>query len=138
MNKFEEVYDDVQELFDGLLDATGLDNHINVKLLDNSELKEIGKVTKANEILKHMTNVDVIVVINGSIFEKLELEQKKMVVEELLARIHFDTEKGKMVITTPDVKTYSLLLRKYGYDKYEVLNESIKTLFQEKLEEEAA
>lgn len=137
MAKFEEVYEDVQELFDVLLDTTGLDNHINVKLLDNSKLKEIGKVVKANELLKHMADVDVIVILNGSVFEKLTDEQKKMVAEELLASIHFDTEKSKLVISKPDVKTYSLLLQKYGYDKYEVLTESIKTLFQAKLEEAA-
>ena len=41
----------------------------------------------------------------------------------------------KVIITKGDVVTYSGLLRKYGYDKYEVLRESIKTLYNAEKEE---
>jgi hypothetical protein len=83
-----------------------------------------------------MTNEDAIIILNEKIFEQLEDEQKMMVVEELVARLYFDSEKGKLSIINPDVNTFSLLLRKYGYEKYERLNESVKALFAQEAEEE--
>jgi hypothetical protein len=102
-----------------------------------SALKEIGKVVKANDLLKHMTNEDVIILLNERVFFQLEDEQKNMVVEELIARVYFDAEKSKITIINPDVNTFSLLLRKYGYDKYERLNESIKAIFAQEDEVES-
>ena len=84
-----------------------------------------------------MTNEHIIILLNEQIFEQLDEEQKLMVVEELIARIYFDDEKEKLSIVSPDVNTFSLLLRKYGYDKYEVLHESIKALFSQEAETEA-
>jgi hypothetical protein len=137
MAKFNEVYEDTQELFSNFINQIDSLSEVSVKILGNDRLKEIGKVVKANDLLKHMTNEDAIVILNEKIFEQLEQEQKMMVVEELVARLYFDSEKGKLSIINPDVNTFSLLLRKYGYDKYEVLHESIKALFAQEAEEEA-
>lgn len=137
MARFNEVYEDTQELFSGFINQIDSLSEINVKILGNDRLKEIGKVVKANDLLKHMTNEDAVIILNEKIFEQLEEEQKMMVIEELVARLYFDSEKGKLSIINPDVNTFSLLLRKYGYDKYERLNESVKALFAQEAEEEA-
>ena len=137
MAKFEEVFEDTQELFTRFVDEIDNLREVNIKILANNRLKEIGKVVKANDLLKHMTNEDIIVLLNETIFEQLDDQQKEMVIEELIAQIYFDAEKGKIVIIKPDVNTFSLLLRKYGYDKYETLHESIKALFAQSEEEEA-
>ena len=137
MAKFEEVFEDTQALFTNFTKEIDNLTQVNIKILANNRLKEIGKVVKANDLLKHMTNEDVIILLNEQIFEQLEDEQKTMVVEELIARIYFDDEKDKLTIVSPDVNTFSLLLRKYGYDKYEVLHESIKALFSQEAEVEA-
>ena len=100
-------------------------------------MKEIAKVVKANDLVKHMTNEDIIILLNEQVFEQLEDEQKLMVVEEQIAKIYFDEEKDKLSIVSPDVNTFSLLLRKYGYERYERLNESIKALFSQEAETEA-
>ena len=137
MAKFEEVFEDTQALFSTHTDAIDNLREVNIKILANNRLKEIGKVIKANDLLKHMTSEDIIILLNERIFEQLDDEQKAMVVEELIASIYFDDERGKVIINKPDINTYSLLLRKHGYDKYEVLHESIKALFAQ-AEEEAA
>jgi hypothetical protein len=137
MAKFEEVFQDTQALFNNFIGQIDNLNGINIKILAQNRLKEIGKVVKANDLVKHMTNEDIIILLNEQIFEQLDEEQKIMVVEELTARIYFDDEKDKISIVSPDVNTFSLLLRKYGYDKYEVLHESIKALFSQEAETEA-
>lgn len=137
MAKFEEVFQDTQALFNNFIGQIENLNGVNIKILAQNRLKEIGKVVKANDLVKHMTNEHIIILLNEQIFEQLDEEQKLMVVEELIARIYFDDEKEKLSIVNPDVNTFSLLLRKYGYDKYEVLHESIKALFSQEAETEA-
>jgi hypothetical protein len=137
MAKFNEVYQDTQELFSNFINQIDSLSEISVKILSNDKQKEICKVFKANDLLKHMTNEDAVIIVNEKIFEQLEDEQKLMVVEEHVARLYFDAEKGKLSLINPDVNTFSLLLRKYGYDKYERLNESIKALVSQEAEVEA-
>ena len=137
MAKFEEVFEDTQALFDGFINQIDNLTEVNLKILAQNRLKEIGKVVKANDLVKHMTNEDIIILLNEQIFEQLEEEQKLMVVEELIAQVFYDVEKEKISIIKPDVNTFSLLLRKYGYPKYEVLHESIKALFSQEDQETA-
>ena len=137
MAKFEEVFEDTQELFTKFVDKIDNLREVNIKILANNRLKEIGKVVKANDLLKHLTSEDIIILLNETIFEQLSDEQKEMVIDELIAQVYFDDEKDKITIIKPDVNTFSLLLRKYGYDKYETLHESIKALFGQ-AEQEAA
>lgn len=137
MAKFEEVFEDTQELFNQFVDKIDNLREVNIKILACNTLKQIGKVQKANELLNYMTNEDIIILLNETIFEQLSDEQKEMVIEELIAQVYFDAERAKIMIIKPDVNTFSLLLRKYGYDKYETLHESIKALFGQ-AEQEAA
>ncbi len=138
MAKFEEVFKDTQELFSKLITKADLERFVHIKILANNRLKEIGKVVKANDLVKHMTNEDVVILLNERIFEQLEKEQQTMIAGELLASVSYDTENDKLIITKPDVHTYSGLLRKYTYAKYEVLLQSIKTLFQVEKDKEDA
>lgn len=137
MAKFEEVFEDTQELFNRFVSQIDNLREVNIKILANNQLKEIGKVVKANDLLRHMTNEDIIILLNETIFEQLTDEQKEMVIEELIAQVYFDDERSKVTIIKPDVNTFSLFLRKHGYDKYETLHESIKSLFAQ-AEETAA
>jgi hypothetical protein len=138
MAKFEEVFADTKELFEKRLADCGLEQHINVKILAVNKQKELGKVVKANDLLKHMTSEDVVILLNEVIFEQLEDNQKVLVVDELLAEIYFDTEKGKVVIVKPDIQTFSLLLEKYTLKEYLRLKETVKAILAAKEEEEAA
>lgn len=131
MAKYQEVFEDTQDLFTKLIAKTDLERIINIKILANNTLKEIGKVIKANDLVKHMTSEDVIILLNEKVFEKLTPEQKTMVAEDLLAPISYDNEKGKLVISKPDVQAFSLLLRKYGWNQYEALLLSIKSIYKQ-------
>jgi hypothetical protein len=50
--------------------------------------------------------------------------------------IHYDTEKSKLILTQPDVKAYSGILSKFGYETWNVLRESVKTLYKVDKDEE--
>jgi hypothetical protein len=138
MPKFHEVFPDTQESFDKFISQIDSLNDVAITVIGNNRLKEVVyNVNKASELLKYRSNDDVIIQLNEEIFEQLDDELQKMVIEEAVARIYYDDEKGKITIIKPDVNTFSLFLRKYGYEKYEVLQESVKTLFAAKEQENA-
>lgn len=134
--KYEEPFEDTLDLYNQAIDNAGLNNFINITILVNNKAKDIYKVNKANEILKYRTGDDVIIILNEKIFEQLTDEQKRIVVEESLASIHYDNENDKLVISKPDVVTFSGVLSKYSYETWKVLQESITTLYNAEKEME--
>lgn len=131
MAKFETPFEDTQELFNKVIDTTGLANYgVVITVLTNNTAKEIFKVTKANDLLKFRTGDDVIIVLNEKIFEKLTDEQKLIVVEEAVAYIAYDSENDKLLITKPDFIAHSGILRKHTFATIEVVRESVKTLYE--------
>lgn len=140
MAKFEEPFEDTQDLYTEVIKAAGLDQYVNITILVNNKAKELFKINKANDLLKHRTGDDIIIVLNEKIFEGLTDEQRRIVIEESLASIHYDMENEKLVISKPDVVTFSGVLAKHTFDKWEALRESIKTLYaaEKQVEDEAA
>lgn len=131
MAKFEEPFEDTQALFTEVINNAGLDNYdVNITLLTNNKAKELFKINKANELLKFRTGDDVIIVLNEKIFEQLPDDQKRIVVEEAIAYISYDSENDKVVITAPDFIAHSGILRKHTFDTIDVVRESVKTLYQ--------
>jgi hypothetical protein len=129
MAKYTEVFEETQDLYNQLIESAGLSNYVNITLLANDKAKEIFKVNKANELLKYRTGDDIIIVLNEKVFDQLTPEQRVIVAEESLASIHFNTEKDRIEISKPDVVTFSGILAKHGFDNWNVLRESIKTLY---------
>ncbi len=107
MAKFDEIYETTQNTFNKVLDNTMLPQFVDFKLLSNDKQKQIVKVFKAGEILNHMTNIDVFVVLNEGIFDQLEEDQQLLVVEEALAYVYYDGEKDTLKILRPDLTTFS-------------------------------
>ena len=137
MSKFSELSLENENVMSEALVKSGLDHVINVKFLGDDRQKTIYKVQKSNALVKFETNNDVYVILNELIFDQLEEWQKIMVAEESLACLSFNYEKDKLDIKKGDVHTFSGFLKKYGYDRYEVLTESIKTLYNVKQEDAA-
>jgi hypothetical protein len=136
MAKFDEPFEDTQALYDEKIKAIGLDQFINITVVVNNTAKDLFKVNKANDLLKYRTGDDVLIVLNEKIFEQLTDAQKHIVVEDSLASIHYDTEKDRLVITKPDVIAYSGILSKFTFETWNVVRESIKTLYAAEKSEE--
>ena len=136
MAKYEEPFEETQDLYNQLIEQAGLSNFVNITILTNNKAREIFKVNKANELLKYRTGDDIIIVLNEKIFDQLTDEQRTIVAEESLSSIHFDSEKDRIVISKPDVVTFSGILSKHSFDKWNVLRESITTLYNAEKQEE--
>lgn len=136
MAKYIEPHEDTMALYNKAIDAADLDNYINITIVVNDQSKDIFKVVKANDLLRFRTKDDVIIVINEKVLDQLTPEQRTIVIDESLASIHYDTENQKLVITKPDVVTYSGVLSKYTFETWNVLRESIKTIYQKEKQAE--
>lgn len=129
--KLDGVLKETEDLFVNVLDGTSIPKSIRFELIASNDMKDVGKVAKANEILKYMTEVDIIVLINETIFDRLGDDQKKMIIEELLAQVYWDSNSGKIKLIKPDVNTFSLLIKKYGIDFYLGVKDSIASVLNE-------
>lgn len=140
MAKFEEVYDDTLKLFNTHINNSGIPQFVNIKILSNNTIKDyFGVVTKSQDIVKFMTDYDVIIQINEPIFDQLEDNQKDYIVKDLLAQVVYDIEKDKLTIVKPDITTFSGVLRQYDIDTYSGIKESIASLLeQKKIQEDLA
>ena len=132
MAKFEEVYQETLDVFQTHITNSNIPKFVKIKLLSNNTIKDFGSVTKAQDIVKFMTDYDIIIQINEPIFDQLEEDQKEYVVKDLLGHIIYDMEKDKLSISQPDVTTFSGVLRQYNIDTYLGIKESIVTLLEEK------
>lgn len=138
MAKYEELFEDHQALFNRAIDNAGLIQYMNIVVLSNNRAKDIFKISKTNDLQKHRSGDDVNIIINEKIFEQLTPEQQVILVDSAMSYISFDSEKDKVVITKPDFKAHRGILRKYSFDVIEILEESIKTLYQAVKEAEDA
>ena len=137
MAKFEEVYEDTLTLFQKHSDQTSIPRMVKIKILSNDAIKkEFGKVSKTSDIVKFMTDYDVVIQVNEPIFDQLEDKQKEYVVRDLLAQIVYDMEKDKISIVSHDITTFSGVLRNFDIDTYLSIKESIITLLEQKQIEE--
>lgn len=137
MAKYEEVSEMNADIFKEIVSEVDLERVVNVIVLADNRQKEIGKVTKANPLVKFMTNEDVIIIINEKIYDGLEDEQKRLVADELVTWIGYDFEKDKVNIVKPDINVHTGVLRKYTFPIYERLQETIKSLYDAKNNQEA-
>jgi hypothetical protein len=112
---------------------------IKFKILSNEGVKkEFGKVSKTSDIVKFMTDYDIVIQVNEPIFDQLEDNQKEYVVKDLLAQIVYDMDKDKISIVSHDITTFSGVLRQHDIDTYLSIKESMVTLLeQRKIEEDA-
>ena len=137
MAKFEEVYEDTLSLFQKHIDQTSIPRMVKIKILSNDAIKkEFGKVSKTSDIVKFMTDYDVVIQVNEPIFDQLDDKQKEYVVRDLLAQIVYDMEKDKISIVSHDITTFSGVLRNFDIDTYLSIKESIITLLEQKQIEE--
>tara|TARA_R110002050_G_scaffold34397_2_gene86787 strand:+ start:5253 stop:5660 length:408 start_codon:yes stop_codon:yes gene_type:complete len=129
MGKFETPFEDTLETFKNLISVAELDRYINIDIVSDNNMKKIYSVSKTNEYTKFKVGVDATIFLNELIFEQLNDLHRTIVAEEAIAALYFNTEKDKLEVKTPDVKTFSGILAKYK-DHYESLQESIRTLYE--------
>lgn len=140
MAEFYEPHEDTLSIFNGVIANKELDRVVSIAIRSNNRQKEIYSIQKSSELMKSETNKEVYIVVNELIFEQLEEVHQVLVAEEAITAIVFDFEKDKLSIKKGDVGltnrgAFSGIIKKFGADMYEVVQESIKTLYNAEKEE---
>ena len=128
MAKWGEPSDDTIKAVTDVLVSTGLENLIDTKIILNDDQKKVIVVQKESAVNKFAYGYDLKLTVNEVIFDGLTEAQQTQVIEEALAGTYYDFDNDKLVVSTPD-KVYRSFIDKYGWDEYERLVESIKTLY---------
>lgn len=139
MSKFHELFEDQKELFTNAISKINSFHKIKVAIIGNNTLKELYKISKANELTNYLSDdgVDVIIQLNEEIFMKLEEQQQNYIIDEALAMIYVDSENDKVKIIQHDFSGFSLVMLKYGIDESVKTAEVIKAAFAQKKEQDA-
>ena len=140
MADFYEPHEDTMSIFNGVIANKELDRVVSIAIRSNNRQKEIYTIQKSSELMKSETNKEVFIVVNELIFEQLEEIHQVLVAEEAVTAIVYDFEKDKLTIKKGDVGitkrgAFSGIIQKFGPDMYEVVQESIKTLYNAEKEE---
>jgi hypothetical protein len=135
MAKLEFPHEDIRDAFNEVITETMLDNYINITIVANNKSKDVTKIAKCSPSEKLKTGDDINIFVNELIFDLLSPVQQRMVIDEALSAISFNTEKDALEIKRPDVITFSGVLNKYSFDQWVVLKESIKTILSDKTEQ---
>lgn len=137
MAKFEKASEDAVNLFDSIRDKSTIPQWIQFEVLCSTKLKsECIKIVKTNDLVDFLTDgVNFAVIINEEIFEKLPEDMQEMAIDEVLAGVSV-SENDAVSLSKPNFNTHTGVLQKYGHDPIIVMHESVKSLFDNKKEEE--
>lgn len=131
-DKYFDLAEDLENYFTLAFADAGLERLLNLKVLGCKNQKKITDgPKKLPPLYSYLTKEDLVITVNEEIFEMLTDEQKAIVAEEAIASVSYDHEKDKVSITPPDFQTYSLIIRKHGFEVMERLRETIKSLYDQ-------
>jgi hypothetical protein len=131
MSKYHDLFPDLEDKFLIAIAKADLENFVNIKILGLENQKEITKVAKATPLLKHLTTAEVIITVNELVFEQLEDLYQNIVIDETLARIYYDAEKGNVVLKKPDFETFSLVMQRYTCDVMLTEREVVRAIYSQ-------
>lgn len=141
--KFGEISEDVKDLLDEVIEGTGLFNYMNIYYYSVDKQKTVIKVSKLNLLAETVAKKpdSVIITVRESIFERLSPNQQKMLVEDAMSQVLYDTEKEKISIESPAITMTASGWRKYGKelaDTYELCLLTAQQLEEEEKEAKEA
>lgn len=140
---FGEVSDDVRAVLDEVVEQTNLENFMNIYYYAVPKQKGVIKVSKLNPIGEAVSKKPgtVVITVAEEIFERLDPNQQKMLVEDAINQISYDDEKDKIGIESPAITMTVGGWRKYGAElanAYEMSLLTAQQLEEEKKEAKAA
>lgn len=116
--KFGEISEDVKELLDEVIESAGLFNYMNFYYYSVPKQKGVIKVNKLNPLGEAVSKKydTVVITVREEVFECLNPNQQRMLIEDAVNQIQFDTEKEKITIESPTITMTTGGWRKYGKD----------------------
>ena len=116
MAKFFELSEENTNLVDTVFQETGLHNYMEMRVFGVTKSKELIKIQKNNPVTEYLANVpdSISVQIYEDAFDRLDEENKLLLLRDKFGGVSYDTEKEKINIGTPQICVSVSGRRAYG------------------------
>ena len=130
--KIYEIDDTIKEMVHNQFAECGFENFMNLQVMAIEKQKDVIKVAKAPEPTEFLMDVpDTIqVFVYETVFNQLDEETQKFLVEFALQPVWFDNEKGRVMIERNPYKPLFELRKKYKERADEMLEASYLAIKQ--------
>lgn len=130
--KIYEIDETIKEMVSNQFAENGFENFMNLQVMAIEKQKDVIKVAKAPEPTEFLMEIpDTIqVFVYENVFNQLDEETQKFLVEFALQPVWFDSEKGRVNIERNPYKPLFELRKKYGERADEMLEASYLAIKQ--------
>lgn len=139
MAKFFELSEENKNIFDDIWQDSGMFNYIDLKILGVSKAKEVIKVAKTNALAEYLGKSpdSCTVIVYEEVFDRLDDKNKKLLAQDALSIVSYDSEKDKINVGVPQITVTVGGRMKYGEDLINAAEIAV-TMIQEIEEEKKA
>lgn len=128
--QFHELSDYIIDYFNDLEQKLSLPVDIKYVYQADDKQKTLIKIVKIVDRYAKLLGADLLVSFNEDFFDAFDDEAKNILIDQELALIEFNLEKGTLKIGKPDLVTSSGVIKKYGVDAVGRANQ-VKDLFKD-------
>lgn len=134
--QFHELSDYIIEYFDDIEKKLELSMDLKYVYQADDKQKTLIKIIKIADRYSVLLKADFLISINEDYFDAFDDEVKNILIDQELALIEIDYEKGTKKIGKPDLITSTGVIKKYGVDAVERANQ-VRDLFNQQLADKA-
>lgn len=132
--QFNELSEDVIEFFNELEKKLSFPTDLKMLFQSDTKQKNLLKIIKIPDRYSVLLKADLIVSFNEEYFDSFDDEAKTILIDQELALLEFNYEKGTLKIGKPNIMTSNSIFDKYGNDAVKRANQ-LTILLKEQLEE---
>lgn len=115
--KFHELDPDVIAFFRKSETEVGIPMEIKYKFLGNEAQKNLIKIRSIPEEFAFFIDADVLVTVNEDYFDHLDEEQRAILMEQEIDKVHANLDTGKVRVGKPSIQSSQGTINKYTYKK---------------------
>ena len=133
--QFHELSDYIVEYFEKLEEKLSLSMDLKYVYQADNKQKTLIKIVKIADRYSVLLKADLLVSINEDYFDKFDEEAKGILIDQELALIECDLEKGTIKIGRADLITSTGIIKKYGVEAVERANK-VRDLYSQQEDDE--
>ena len=130
--QFHDLADYIVEDFSKLETKLGLPVDIKYVYQADDKQKTLIKISKVPDRYSILLKADILISFNEDFFDKFDDEAKLILIEQELALVELDIDKGTLKIGRPDLVTSTGIVKKYGVDAVERANQ-VSVLYNQQI-----
>jgi len=129
-DNFGELADYIQEFFEDMQNKLTLPVDLKYAFQSNAKQKTLVTIKKVPDNYSVLLDAELLVTFNEDFFDAFDEDSKKILIDQELAKVEFNTEKGTLKIVQPDLITSSAIIKKYSLEKVEKANQ-VRDLYKD-------